>query len=120
MRRVALLALLLAGCGPAVPPNAVKACQDLAISEDRTDILFVVDDSGSMEDEQQNLAANFDAFIERLAASPAKNAYQVAVITTDVNRYDFGRFPDTFIASAACQGSPMIGQTYPKGAIVSV
>jgi len=40
--------------------------------EDRTDILFVVDDSGSMEDEQQNLAANFDAFIERLAASPAR------------------------------------------------
>jgi hypothetical protein len=120
MRRAALLALLLAGCGPSVPPNAVKACQDLAISEDRTDILFVVDDSGSMEDEQQNLAANFDAFIERLAASPAKNAYQVGVITTDVNRYDFGRFPDTFIASSACQGSPMIGQTYPKGAIVSV
>jgi len=120
MRRAVLLALLAAGCGPAAPPNAVKACQDLAIAEDRTDILFVVDDSGSMEDEQRNLAANFGAFIERLAASPARNAYQVAVITTDVNRYGFGTFPDTFIASVACQGSPMIGRTYPKGAIVSV
>jgi hypothetical protein len=120
MRRAALLALLLAGCGPSVPANAVKTCQDLAIAEDRTDILFVVDDSGSMDDKQLNIARNFEAFIQRLAASPAKNAYQVAVVTSDVNRYDFGLFPDTFVASAVCQGSPMIGQAYPKGAIVSV
>jgi hypothetical protein len=120
MRRAVLLALLAAGCGPAAPPNAVKACQDLAIAEDRTDILFVVDDSGSMDDKQRNLAANFGAFIGRLAASPAKNAYQVAVVTTDVDRYDFGRFPDTFASSPVCPASPMAGQPYPRGAIVSV
>jgi hypothetical protein len=98
----------------------VKTCQDLAIAEDRTDILFVVDDSGSMDDKQQNLAANFEAFIQRLAGSPARNAYQVAVVTSDVDRYDFGAFPRTFAAGPVCPASPMLGQTYPRGAIVSV
>jgi len=125
--RHSILAALIAGgtvldaaCGPAAPANAVKTCQDLAIAEDRTDILFVVDDSGSMDDKQQNLARNFDAFVLRLSGSPARNAYQVAVVTSDVNRYDAGTFPDTFVASSVCQGSPMVGGTYPKGAIVSV
>lgn len=45
------------------------------------DILFVVDNSGSMREEQENLAANFRAFINALAGSGGD--YRLAIITTD-------------------------------------
>ena len=44
------------------------------------DILFVVDNSGSMEDEQENLAANFGRFIDQIAGT---GDYRIAVVTTD-------------------------------------
>ena len=43
--------------------------------EEKTDILFVVDNSGSMAEEQAELRANIDAFIRVLTESP--NDYQV-------------------------------------------
>lgn len=46
------------------------------------DVLFVVDNSCSMEEEQGRLASNFDAFVEVLSASYAD--FQLGVITTDV------------------------------------
>jgi hypothetical protein len=45
------------------------------------DILFVVDNSGSMREEQENLAANFEAFINALSGS--NGSYRLAIITTD-------------------------------------
>lgn len=45
------------------------------------DILFVVDNSGSMADEQENLARNFNAFIEQIAGGSGD--YQIGVVTTD-------------------------------------
>jgi hypothetical protein len=47
------------------------------------DILFVVDNSGSMADEQANLARNFSEFINVLTQG-AGNDYQIAVVSTDV------------------------------------
>ena len=53
---------------------------------DKMDILFVIDDSGSMGEEQQNLGANFPRFVEVLdnyvAASGAPLDYRVGVTTT--------------------------------------
>jgi hypothetical protein len=46
-----------------------------------TDIVFVVDNSGSMSEEQANLANNFEYFIYKLQSSNAD--YQIGVITTD-------------------------------------
>ena len=46
-----------------------------------TDILFVVDNSGSMADEQENLAQNFDQFIQQIAGA---GDYRIAVVTTDL------------------------------------
>ena len=53
------------------------------------DVLFVVDDSGSMGEEQSNLASNFGQFINE--ASTWQNNYNVGVTTTDVDS-DGGRF----------------------------
>jgi len=47
------------------------------------DVLFVVDDSGSMGEEQSNLASNFSQFINE--ASTWQNNYNVAVTTTDID-----------------------------------
>ncbi|MBX2811542.1 MAG: VWA domain-containing protein [Myxococcales bacterium] len=46
------------------------------------DILFVIDNSGSMQDEQENLSNNFSSFISVLAASQLN--YRIGVVTTDV------------------------------------
>jgi hypothetical protein len=45
------------------------------------DILFVVDNSGSMAEEQSNLTSNFSSFISVIAG--AESDYHIAVITTD-------------------------------------
>lgn len=46
------------------------------------DVLFVVDDSGSMSDEQSNLANNFQSFIS--GAATWNNDYHIAVVSTDM------------------------------------
>src|SRR5262245_7250429 len=48
------------------------------------DILFVVDNSGSMADDQENLARNLDKFIDVIAGSSGGD-YQIAVTTTDLD-----------------------------------
>lgn len=46
-----------------------------------SDILFIIDNSCSMADEQANLAANFSYFAQNITALDAD--YQLAIITTD-------------------------------------
>jgi hypothetical protein len=56
------------------------------------DVLFVVDNSGSMGEEQSNLASNVNQFINE--ASTWQNNYNVGVTTTDVDA-DGGRLSGT-------------------------
>lgn len=90
----------------------------------KTDILFVVDDSGSMAGAQANLQANFQAFVDRLAASPVKNDFQIGVTTTSVDTQVGTSYPDTFVNganSAPCTNPPYPSSAvYPKGDLVSV
>ena len=60
------------GSGDATPPNA-QMCSEM-------DLLFVIDNSGSMGQEQTNLIANFPTFITVLDQSGLN--YRVAVTTT--------------------------------------
>lgn len=51
----------------------------------KVDFLFVVDNSGSMEDDQANLIANFPNFINGIQATLEDvDEYNVGVVTTDV------------------------------------
>lgn len=52
------------------------------VSTTPVDILFVVDNSGSMADEQENLVRNFQSFISVIANS--QQDYRIAVVSTDV------------------------------------
>ncbi len=48
------------------------------------DILFVIDNSGSMAEEQALLSANFAAFINVLEAPDVRANYRIGITTTDV------------------------------------
>jgi hypothetical protein len=50
----------------------------------KVDLLFVIDNSGSMEDEQASLVASFEGFVAGIqAALGSANSYHVGVVTTD-------------------------------------
>ncbi len=49
----------------------------------KVDILFVIDNSGSMGEEQAVLAANFSAFVEVLERPEVDADYRIAITTTD-------------------------------------
>ena len=66
-----------------------RVCAEQIVEEEQTfaaatpkpaDVLFIVDNSGSMQEEQQNLADNFDLFINQIAGA---GDYRIAVVTTD-------------------------------------
>ncbi|MBV1856794.1 MAG: VWA domain-containing protein, partial [Nannocystaceae bacterium] len=51
------------------------------------DILFVVDNSGSMGEEQANLSENFGRFVSVLEADDVKANYRLGITTTDDSNY---------------------------------
>src|SRR5690606_18273285 len=54
----------------------------LTVNKD-VDILFVIDNSGSMGEEQANLAANFGSFVGVLEAPDVEANYRIGVTTSD-------------------------------------
>ncbi len=87
------------GSGSNVDPGEARQC-------DKMDIVFVVDNSGSMEEEQQNLAANFPQFAQKIKNYMVSNGmpldFRVAITTTgrDVDYTidlggGFGSFPQS-------------------------
>ncbi|MBJ93051.1 MAG: hypothetical protein CMP23_01100 [Rickettsiales bacterium] len=75
--------LMLAACS-SEPPLRRRTQTDSFYQEIRrtVDILLVVDNSCSMIDEQQKLAANFDNFISQFLDADVD--YQIGVVTTDM------------------------------------
>src|SRR5688572_17753157 len=70
-----------------LPPEASGQVRQTfpARPNDQVDILFVVDDSGSMAQEQENIGRNFRAFVQALRDSSGQPFdYRIAVASTDV------------------------------------
>ncbi|WP_248358221.1 hypothetical protein [Anaeromyxobacter oryzae] len=83
-----VLVAALAACD-SVPANAVTRCDSaVKMGAARTDILFVIDDSGSMSQEQQALKDSLYAFIAGLAGTGIQNDFQIGVTTTSVTDFD--------------------------------
>jgi hypothetical protein len=88
-----LSALALAACGEdkltEVPPDQLHTDSLCQLPASSIDILFVVDNSRSMVEEQQALADNFDRFLSLVDPDPATSGeegevdYRIAVTTTD-------------------------------------
>jgi hypothetical protein len=110
----------LPGCGcDTVPATALQDCQAAQVLPDQvqTDILFVIDDSGSMSDNQANLAANLGTFIDTLAASPVQNAFRIGVTTTSIEGF---KTSATSTPAQAYTAAPAAGVPYPDGAILAI
>jgi hypothetical protein len=73
---------------------------DVFIQRERpaVDILFVIDNSGSMQQEQTSLAQNFNAFIQ--FTTELNVDYQIGVITTDVSGSNAGEFVAPIITNS--------------------
>jgi hypothetical protein len=70
---------------------AIAAGSSPAYAADKLDILFVVDDSMSMAEEQAALAANFDAFIQELESQlPTLPDIHIGVTTPDLGTHPGG------------------------------
>ncbi len=117
-------AVLLCGCASCdnLPSQALTACETVGVASAKTDILFVVDDSGSMAQRQANLATNFQAFAGRLVMLPVKNDFQIGISTTSVH---YQPSPTTYssvfpASQSPCTTVPNAGEPYPQGALVSV
>jgi hypothetical protein len=109
----AALAILNACACDTVPADAFERCASALVlpSSVATDILFVVDDSGSMAEEQVNLADNLGAFVLALFASPVENEFQIGITTTSVQDFQ-GRTHYVVVG-------PERGNPYPAGALVA-
>lgn len=91
--RILLSAVLLLGASSACAdyvferkiPESLKEVNRVVPAARPTpaDILFVIDNSGSMADEQENLARNFENFINVL--TEASGDFQMAIVTTDLS-----------------------------------
>ncbi len=108
------LALLPRCACDTVPSDAVESCEATHVlpAAVATDILFVIDDSGSMDAEQANLAANLGAFIDALVASPVANDFQIGVTTSSVTAFDART---TYPTNPAPAGTP-----FPAGTLVAI
>jgi len=67
-----------------IDPNLLPAVSDAAIlrANSKVDVLWIVDSSGSMREEQTYLGQNFSSFISQLSRS--NGDFQVGVTSTDV------------------------------------
>lgn len=75
--------------GEGISTNEVKDVFQQA-SKGEMDVLFVIDDSNSMNDKQQNLAKNLQSFLQ--FATQLQADFQIAVTTTDVDCRPGGRY----------------------------
>ncbi|MCA9709712.1 MAG: hypothetical protein KDK70_27990, partial [Myxococcales bacterium] len=65
------------GIPPDAPPPSEEGCT-------KVDFLFIIDNSGSMDDEQANLVNSFPGFINGIQSTLSQvDEYQVGVVTTD-------------------------------------
>ena len=122
----ALALMLLAGCNQHPlqeldeTVTAVNRQENRLPAKTKIDFLFVIDNSGSMCEEQDNLTRNFDAFSNFLFEDLGASAdYRIAVTSTDMNPDNpaRGRFlnePALAVPSLNCiddEGNPNIPNT---------
>lgn len=118
-----LVLACLAGCASCdhVPQGAVTDCNaQIVPGGAATDLLFVIDDSGSMNEKQQALADNLSAFIDALVGSPVALDLHVGVTNTSIDDYSgttsYGTWRDP--AGAVFPGPPRT--PFPAGLLVAI
>ncbi len=116
-----LLATALASAALAcarAPDAAITRCEQGQVvpAAVQTDILFVVDDSGSMSEEQASLQKELGNFIDALASAPVANEFQIGVTNTSVE----GSPSSSGVRSTTYGSGPVSGKPYPAGALIAI
>lgn len=81
---------LISACGKLPGYKVNETTQDFTqsgVTNDKVDILFVIDNSGSMADNQANVASNFSSFISQFASRNLK--FQIGVVSTDAYKVNW-------------------------------
>jgi hypothetical protein len=116
---LAALAALAQGCAgcDTLPDGALTSCEQSVTTPGvvQTDILFVIDDSGSMAGEQANLKAGLQGFLAVLQGAAVQDQFQIGVTTTSVVGYVAG---DT--AYSRTRPGNTAPTPYPAGILVAV
>jgi hypothetical protein len=111
---LALAALPRCGCD-SPPSGAVQDCTSSSVVPGAvaTDILFVIDDSQSMDPFQTRLRDALSRFIRDLNTSAVANDFRIGVTTTSVEDYGGGRtYPNN---AYRVDGTP-----FPRGIVVAI
>jgi hypothetical protein len=107
------LALFALACG--APDGVVDDCErELGLpSAVATDILFVIDDSGSMAEEQAKVVERLGAFVTGLSSGPVAHDFHFGVITTSVleNARSCGATSAVLTAFPDAAGRLQLGKT---------
>ncbi len=77
---------------------------------DKVDFLFVIDNSGSMGDNQDNLIASFPGFISTIQNTLPNNDYQIMVVDTDA-----GQGIELNLCINQCMNNPGLETCFPFG-----
>lgn len=86
-----LLAPIVVGCNSyplqSLPNNTYIVPEDVGSqgADKGVDILFLIDSSGSMAEEQTKLRNNFERFIQELLNKDVKD-FQISILTTDMDK----------------------------------
>jgi hypothetical protein len=100
----AIAGSLLSGCGPKAPTFTIlptsQGIGQGTIAANKVDILWVIDNSGSMLTKQQNLAASFDSFASIFVNKDFD--FNMAIVTTDLRTVAAGGQEGFF------QGAPSV------------
>lgn len=86
----ALLLALISGCSVGGAPEGVidQCSSEVSLPPGvATDILFVIDNSESMQEEQAKVMAELETFVSVLLEGPVTNDFQVGVVTTAVTSH---------------------------------
>ncbi len=91
-QRLMFCLFLLSGCGGSqiafeLSPASETFRQNDIQSSNTIDVLWVIDNSGSMQNSQNNLSSNFDTFLNRFSSRGMD--FQMAVTTTEAYRAEF-------------------------------
>ena len=116
-----LVAMFLVACEDIPTVSILSETEDFvqAASEvnNKIDILWVVDNSGSMGDSQAALAANFESFIQDIENKGYD--FQIAVITTEAYRGgNFARFRSTSGHAILTPNTPNLRQAFISNVMV--
>ncbi len=95
---------------PPDSPDLPPYDPDAGVGCDAVDFLFVIDNSGSMADEQQHLIDSVPGFVQSIQERLPLNSGSFHIMVTDVDPWVYEACEDACIESATCESMSTTGE----------